>query len=72
MIVLGGKEICVGLVSGGEMGVIEELVPQLSLRVNLVELGWGQKRLKPSVNSLRSLWAGGDYGSGRRMWRRKF
>ncbi len=56
MIVLSGKEMCVGLlVSGGEVGVIEELVPQLTLRVNLVELGWAQKRLKPSVNSLRSL-----------------
>ena len=40
MIILSGKEICVGLVSGGEMGVIEELIPQLTLRVNLVEGAW--------------------------------
>ena len=56
VIVLSGKEICVGLVSGREVGTSEELIPQLSLWVNLVECVWGQKRLKPSVNSLRGLW----------------
>ena len=40
MVVLCRKEICVGLVSGGEMGVMEKLIPQLSLRVNLVEPVW--------------------------------
>ena len=40
MIIISGKEICVGLVSGGEIGVIEELIPQLTLRVNLVKGAW--------------------------------